>query len=1143
VYTLVSPPSPFTQVLGVVQLVNKHSRDGFTEADESGVARLCSQLHTAVVNCRSLSKTRNKLADAQESAKRQRTALMFHKAVTKSRESFAVARVPEGAPATMPTAEGDLMIMCDGRLVEYDERRRSSGNEDHDLTKMAAAADAAAAAIGGHANGRHSDTEGAATLSPRDSSKESLRSGVSDSVKRRATISGSSLGNGDVQSGTKGLRAGKRASAAADDTQTSAGAMPSPVRSVLRREASFGSRDASSENSFTRRSSEVGGQRLTREEDMGNKYPLSLASATKAYAILGAQEGRTKNLTTDDMASFTKFEASLRALAPVAFGISREMHLGALGNKSADGGVIQRKRMHALLELGQAVLSHEGSEEGLLRAASMCALSMASAHGCRIFVHEDGVLWTSDTQRRRQQWVPEEAGIAGQVLLDGHSITLEKEAHLHPKFLRAVDWDASGDPSSFLCAPLKGSGSQVLGVLCAGRRTDGGFTIEEQAMLEMAGRTALSLLTQTQMVSRERRARVGAEALLNTLGSLPSGMNLEDILAQIAGHARALLNCRRCRVFVCNPDEEALYFIHRHRDSTSQILGASTTHVDDGSFSSKGLVEIEWGVGIVGHIARSGEFVSSARPHEHPCYVPAVDRGDDGGTALASAQSSETISGGLLGTAVQGTDGRIAGVVLVMDKLGGPFNAADEALLKHVSELVSKELSRNATLNSLSRAQKQSDNLLLASEMLHFPVQEQDANALMARLQREAVWRCLQLTGAEACALYEFNAEDNTITLVEHNCGEDTEGGTDGPRALDALVSVSNAGIPFDVRRGLVGGVATSGQQRLVVDPAGATAFDEEIDNPFDLSELRSMELVPCFGSHNEQDGETGASSVIVLFNKRRTADNLGGKLGIFSESDHRTLSVYSRLLGSVHSYIVGVRDAQGKLRGSSSIIDVATTLTSNLQGQNLYHNITSLARHLVPSEWSTLYLADENFGTLMQVKDDGTPGAIVRMGDGIAGCAAQSMASITMRSPGTDPRFLEGHYGSAAVRVKEILAFPLIDSHGVLKGVLELCNRVNAPNFHRGDELMLTPFCTLAGITLHNSRMLQMAQKTGTDSARLARRSSMLGVRRNAPAAAPGALSGDGEEDKEDEGAVEIELLSRRKMRASVFQSTQNAD
>ena len=156
---------------------------------------------------------------------------------------------------------------------------------------------------------------------------------------------------------------------------------------------------------------------------------------------------------------------------------------------------------------------------------------------------------------------------------------------------------------------------------------------------------------------------------------------------------------------------------------------------------------------------------------------------------------------------MRGADGDVVAVVLVSDKLLGPFNAADEALLKHFSDLVSKELHRNASLASLRRAQVHSDNLVLASEMLRLPVAQQDAHALMARLYREAVWRCQQLTGAEACVLYEHQPETHTVRLAET-----VVGGADGADGQTARTA-----------RGRAPGGLSSGAPPL---PGGADASD-----------------------------------------------------------------------------------------------------------------------------------------------------------------------------------------------------------------------------------------------------------------------------------------------------------------------------
>ena len=666
----------------------------------------------------------------------------------------------------------------------------------------------------------------------------------------------------------------------------------------------------------------------------------------------------------------------------------------------------------------------------------------------------------------------------------------------------------------------------------------------------------------------------------------------------------------RCRVFACNADEKALYLIGKVGDggeveqTPSGVDGSTSPEVTDSpSFKTRGLRRLEWGTGIAGLIAQSGEFVTTPNTSMHPSYVAAIDRGEAGeaseqrggvsgsappspsphsspapyrgagevavaagrapaATVAAESSSSAAPGSGLLGVAVRGADGRVCGVIIVTDKLLGAFNGADEALLKHVSELVAKELLRNSTISTIRRAQQTSDNLVLASEMLHVQqTPQQDANALMERLHREAVWRCQQLTGAEMCALYELNAEDNTLTLAEYTLDGEGEG-----EASARLVGESPAETPnrlrrshlspprvFDQKRGLVGAASTSGAQRIIDDPSKEDQFDAEVDNPLGLTGIRSMAIAPCFDRAQagaKVQAEGGSSSVLVLFNKRSDGATFGGpRSDIFSESDSRMLTIYSRLVGSVHSYAVTMRELQGKLHASSSVVDVAMTLTANLQGQNLYHNVTSLARHLVPSEWGTLYIADENsssssafHASLVQVRDDGQPGVFLRVGEGVAGSAAQAMASVVMRSPKTDPRFIPTHYGESAARVREVLAFPLIDSQGHLKGVLELVNRLNAPSFRKSDEEELTPFCKLAGITLHNSRMLQVAQRTGTQNPQnLRRRASMIGVKRGhagppglaSPSAAPSSAAADGGDDGE---AVEIGLVSTRKLRASVF-------
>lgn len=113
-----------------------------------------------------------------------------------------------------------------------------------------------------------------------------------------------------------------------------------------------------------------------------------------------------------------------------------------------------------------------------------CADTMAGSQGCRIFVREEGVLWTADAQRKRKHWPFAEAGLAGYVLQGGHSLSLDKNAHIHPQYVADVDWGQASEPSSLLCAPLRGTSGDLLGVLSAGRLKEGGFSIEVRTLLE-----------------------------------------------------------------------------------------------------------------------------------------------------------------------------------------------------------------------------------------------------------------------------------------------------------------------------------------------------------------------------------------------------------------------------------------------------------------------------------------------------------------------------------------------------------------------------------------------------------------------------------------------------------------------------------
>jgi len=284
---------------------------------------------------------------------------------------------------------------------------------------------------------------------------------------------------------------------------------------------------------------------------------------------------------------------------------------------------------------------------------------------------------------------------------------------------------------------------------------------------------------------------------------------------------------------------------------------------------------------------------------------------------------------------------------------------------------------------------------------------------------------------------------------------------------------------------------------------------------------------------------------VLVCFNKHLRAEGERSlthhaRSGAFSEADLRMLAVYGRIVGAVQAYVETMRSQQGKLRSNRALIEVAMTLTANLQGSNLKYNICELARQLVPCEWATLYVVDGALHHLHEVREDGKPGVVLKPGEGVVGAVARSMAVVVIRDRDVDPRFDATHYGvGRAARVREVLALPIVDSHGDLKAVLELCNRVGAPTFRRSDEIELQPFCMFAGITLHNARSLQVAQRT-QHGTRLERRRSMIGVRRSGGNEKPASADAADAADADPLAAANMDPLMAAQLAAEAFEEAQ---
>jgi len=770
-------------------------------------------------------------------------------------------------------------------------------------------------------------------------------------------------------------------------------------------------------------------------------------------------------LTTDDVPAISAL-------------LHETTQLGAMATRSAGTSAWEStKRLRALLDLMLANVVNEGDETALLTAAAQCASVMTSADSVRIFVMDQGAIWFSTPEAGRQHHPLEEAGLAGYVAEVKQNIALDQNAVLHPHFNREVDWGLAEDPAAMLCGPVRDVDGSVTGVVVAGKAAAGPFSIEDRVVLEAVGKMAITTLRQAQKIARDRLDCRAANELLSTLSTLDKDTPAETVLRVLGQHARALLNCARCRVFLCNPKQKVLVYLdakHRSEPLPRRSLLADLAF-STGNESMLHRVDCEWGKGIVGHVAMHGQPMCANCVRKDSHFDAAIDSGTAEDGAFLECVS-------VLAMPVRSHDGSTGAVIELLDKHEGWFDPTDHNILRRVAELCAKEIAANVELAHVRRVKAQSDVLIHTCETLNVPIHNiLSGESGLDQLQRELTWRCMMLVNAEHCALYMVRTAGSIeLELVAHTHRTplQTAEGTPQGAPQGELTPEGNGAAP-DIRfargRGLVGSVAEASSVKLIEEPAAEPQFDPTTDDPLNIlgegDGIHSMGIVAV----PDPSAKDECIAVLQVFNKQTKGAFEAKK---FDDGDARVLVVYGRLVGWVMSHVSSIAKMTESVSSTSKMLDFAVAVIANLQPQSLYHNITTLAGQLVPCDWATLYLADDsNSKVLYQLLEGRPSGPVVKAGEGAPGLVAQTLESVVLRSAQTHPRFTPDLYGDYAGQVREVLAMPLCDMNAELKGVLELVNR-SSGSFSKTDEEQLQLYCKICGISMLSARTLENAQR-----------------------------------------------------------------
>lgn len=157
-------------------------------------------------------------------------------------------------------------------------------------------------------------------------------------------------------------------------------------------------------------------------------------------------------------------------------------------------------------------------------------------------------------------------------------------------------------------------------------------------------------------------------------------------------------------------------------------------------------------------------------------------------------------------------------------------------------------------------------------------------------------------------------------------------------------------------------------------------------------------------------------------------------------------------------------------------LIDVATSLSSTLNSDELLQLILSAAADLLDAETSSLFLYDEATNELKIEVATGAAGAQVveqriPADQGIAGWVLTNREAAVVEDPSKDERFFGDVAASIGFETRNLIAMPLLVKDRAI-GVVEVINKKGAEAFSELDVDLGTALASLAAVALDNASM-----------------------------------------------------------------------
>ena len=314
------------------------------------------------------------------------------------------------------------------------------------------------------------------------------------------------------------------------------------------------------------------------------------------------------------------------------------------------------RRFSVLVEVNKTVAKSISLDEMLPHLIEVIA-EVLHADRATLFLHDDRsrelfsrVIQGGDVNEIR---IPDDSGIAGAVYSSGRTLIIP-DAYADPRFSRAIDKQTGYRTHNILCVPIRNRAGSVIGITQALNKANGGFSDADATLLDAITTQAAAALEHARFVEELEKVHRDEVTLLEVSGAVSGDLDLDSLLKKIMEATTRLTAAERSTLFIHDPETGELW--------SRVVQGTENKEIRLPSYG-----------GLAGTAFTTGETLNIVDAYADARFDPEFDR----------QTGFKTRS--ILCMPLADRLGQPIGVMQVLNKVGGPFTALDEARLKAFS--------------------------------------------------------------------------------------------------------------------------------------------------------------------------------------------------------------------------------------------------------------------------------------------------------------------------------------------------------------------------------------------------------------------------------------------------------------------------